>query len=116
MYVCAQQNVPFSDFFELEPLQEYHRVIPLHDFMTELAPSHWPPGDRTGYCHSPTSLSTSEGREDCDMKLGNPFGPFWDEFSVEFDRSEFTRLAYRIDYSTILEKWQEKYVYIYIYI
>lgn len=102
-----QQNVPFSDFFELEPVRAYHRILPLHDFMAEFAPTYWPPGNRTGYCYGPSPHS--DHQEDCSMKQGNPFGPFWDEFSVEFDNSVFTRLSYQIAHSSILKMWHEKY-------
>ena len=102
----SQQNVPYSDFFELEPLQEYHRTLPLHEFMRQLAPTHWPPGNRTGYCYGPSSFS--EDKETCDMKYGNPFGPFWDEFDVEFDSSVFTKMSYGIDHDIIVKRWQER--------
>ena len=48
-----QKNVPFSDFFQVEPLQTYHRVILAEDFMKHLAPTHWPKGTRRGYCWLP---------------------------------------------------------------
>lgn len=76
--------------------------------MTQLAPTHWPPGNRTGYCYGPSTLGGN--KQSCEMKFGNPFGPFWDEFSVEFDRSQFTQMAYRITIETVLHRWQERYV------
>lgn len=54
-------------------------MILARDFMKDLAPSHWPPGNRTGVCYG------KPGRE-CQMKEGNPFGPFWDGLGVDFDK------------------------------
>ncbi len=106
-YSCLQQNVPYSDFFRLSSVQVYHRSLSLHDFMSQLAPTHWPVGNRTGYCYAPSTLG-DKNEEDCEMKYGNPFGPFWDEFSVEFDASEFTRMTYRINQESILNRWIER--------
>ncbi|XP_022082828.1 GDP-fucose protein O-fucosyltransferase 1-like [Acanthaster planci] len=45
------QNVPFTDLFQLGALRQFHRVIPVHDFLTILAPEHWPAGQRRGYAY-----------------------------------------------------------------
>lgn len=74
------KNIEFDEWFKLEPLKEYHRVILARDFMKDLAPTHWPPGNRTGVCYG------KPGRE-CQMKEGNPFGPFWDGLGVDFDKT-----------------------------
>ena len=52
-FFFPQKNVPFSDFFQVEPLQSYHRVILAEDFMKHLAPTHWPKEKRRGYCWLP---------------------------------------------------------------
>lgn len=82
------KNVPFTEWFQLEALSEYHRVITAEEFMVTLAPSHWPPGNRTGYC-----FAFSDDNP-CQMKRGNPFGPFWDGLGVDFDREENMFVSY----------------------
>ena len=72
--------------------------------MSQLAPTYWPPGNRTGYCYGPTPYG--EDKEGCEMKYGNPFGPFWDEFSVEFDNSVFHQMSYQIQHHMLLDRWK----------
>lgn len=72
------KNIPFNEWFKVEPLEEYHRVILAEDFMAELASEHWPVGKRTGFCYAPRGGT-------CEMKNGNPFTNFWDEYGVDFD-------------------------------
>lgn len=64
VFFIQQKNVPFSDFFQVEPLQSYHRVVLAEDFMKHLAPTYWPKGKRHGYCWLPPN---SKGK--CVMKV-----------------------------------------------
>lgn len=40
------KNIPYSDWFKIEKLSEFHRIISAEDFMQYLAPKHWPEGER----------------------------------------------------------------------
>lgn len=78
------KNVPFSEWFRLDKLQEYHRSISAEDFMQHIATKYWPNGKRIGFCWLLQNTPISE----CKMKEGNPFGPFWNELGVDFDGYE----------------------------
>ncbi|KAH9360050.1 hypothetical protein HPB48_001624 [Haemaphysalis longicornis] len=41
-------QVPFDTYFRVETLAKYHRVLTMEHFMDRLAPTVWPPGNRTG--------------------------------------------------------------------
>ncbi|GFS78810.1 GDP-fucose protein O-fucosyltransferase 1 [Nephila pilipes] len=98
-------QVPFDTYFKVEPLQEYHRVITMEYFMQNLASSVWPKGKRKVFCYMARG-----GSDHCNAKEGNPFGPFWDTFEVNFDESVFYQpLHYDVHYRDTAIVWNEKY-------
>lgn len=98
------RNVPFSDFFQVEPLQSYHRVILAEDFMKHLAPTYWPKGKRHGYCWLPPGSTMK-----CIMKEGVPFKPFWDELEVDFDEKIVYHLSIRVQDPYDRDQWKKDF-------
>jgi len=71
------KNIPYKEWFKLEKLAEYHRIISAEDFMEHIAPKYWPPEERHAFCWM------GERQTKCNMKQGNPFQNFWDELGVD---------------------------------
>lgn len=99
-------QVPFNTYFRVDKLEEYHDVITMESFMETIAPEIWPPEKRISFCYT----DRSGGSNGCNAKEGNPFGPFWDTFNVDFVGSEkYAPLTFDISRNNMAEKWKEKY-------
>ncbi|XP_063376236.1 GDP-fucose protein O-fucosyltransferase 1 [Cydia fagiglandana] len=101
------RQVPFDTYFKPEALAQYHKVIKMEHFMSEIAPTLWPSEKRVAFCYT-----QRQGEQDnsCNAKSGNPFGPFWDTFNIDFAASEFYGpLNYDSTNAAMIEKWQQKY-------
>lgn len=108
-------QIPFDKYFQVEPLLDYHRVVLMQEFMDKLAPTVWPAEERVSFCYMERNPITKEGEVEnaersCNAKSGNPFGPFWDEFGVDFVKSEFFGpLNYDVHHGSSIEKWNAKF-------
>ncbi|XP_014662495.1 PREDICTED: GDP-fucose protein O-fucosyltransferase 1-like [Priapulus caudatus] len=104
------EMVPFDTYFKVEALQEYHRVITMEKFMKLFAARVWPVGQRKSLCYMARKFNDDMIDNDCNAKDGNPFGPFWDNFGINFVSSEFHQpLFFNTQDVHILDAWQEKF-------
>ncbi|KAJ1519866.1 hypothetical protein ONE63_004108 [Megalurothrips usitatus] len=104
-------QVPFDTYFNVKALQEFHRVITMEMFMKDIAPLIWPPEKRISFCYTARGNGENdEVEKSCSAKEGNPFGPFWDTFNIDFVGSEFYGpLHYDIHHSDMAAHWEERY-------
>lgn len=73
--------------------------------METIGPEIWPPEKRIAFCY--TDRGNGNG---CHAKEGNPFGPFWDTFNIDFVGSErYSPLQFDIYRGDTSKKWQKKY-------
>ena len=80
----------------------------MEDFMSELADDVWPQDKgRAAFCYAHRHGKVAES---CNAKEGNPFGPFWDTFGVDFDSSQtYGPLHYDVHHTAIAAEWGERY-------
>ncbi|TRY63944.1 hypothetical protein TCAL_03580 [Tigriopus californicus] len=100
-------QIPFDTYFKEAEVARYHRVILMADFMEQIAPQIWPEHLRTSLCysHRPGSAPNS-----CNAKDGNPFGPFWDTFQIEFASSAtYGPLHYDVHHTDIAQEWHQRF-------
>lgn len=75
--------------------------------MKNIAPKIWTADKRISFCYTARAGGIDQS---CNAKDGNPFGPFWDTFDVDFINSEFYGpLHYNIYEKDMVKKWIEQY-------
>ncbi|CAF4760694.1 unnamed protein product [Pieris macdunnoughi] len=100
-------QVPFDTYFDTKPLTVYNKIVTMETFMQEVAPNIWPQDKRISFCYTPR---IGDYKNSCNAKSGNPFGPFWDTFNIEFSDSEFYGpLNYDAYNEIIIQQWIIKY-------
>nr|XP_022901836.1 GDP-fucose protein O-fucosyltransferase 1 [Onthophagus taurus] len=98
-------QIPFDTYFKVKHLKEYHKVITMEEFMKDISPIIWPKDKRISFCYTPRGDT-----ESCNAKEGNPFGPFWDTYNIDFVSSEFYGpLHYDVHHHDMIQKWNERY-------
>ncbi|XP_043275938.1 GDP-fucose protein O-fucosyltransferase 1 [Venturia canescens] len=98
-------QIPFDVYFNVTQLENCHKVMLMETFMKEIAPLEWPESKRIAFCYAARGNTGS-----CNAKEGNPFGPFWDTYGVDFVGSEFYGpLHYDVYHTNIAQQWQTKY-------
>ncbi|XP_068694635.1 GDP-fucose protein O-fucosyltransferase 1-like [Montipora foliosa] len=101
--IGGSDRVPFDNWFLVKPLEDYHKIVTMETFMKNIAPSVWPPGKRIGFCYSFSD-------DKCRMKEGNPFGPFWDHFNINFDDyREHRGLLWDADQQWVRDGWNDRF-------
>lgn len=100
-------QVPFGTYFDVESLVEYHRVVTMEDFFAQLASEVWPKSQRISFCYTERP---GEEAKSCNAKNGNPFGPFWDTFNVDFVGSKaYGPLHYDVHHTSVARDWNEQF-------
>ncbi|CAG7833346.1 unnamed protein product [Allacma fusca] len=104
-YEAGSSQVPFSKYFNPGGIQKYHRAVTMDVFMAKIAPKIWPPEKRIAFCYAERNKNSG-----CDAKDGNPFGPYWDAFGVDFVGSEiFGPNLHYIGNLASYNSWYKKY-------
>jgi len=104
-------QVPFDAYFSTEPLEGFHRVVTMENFFGHLGQTVWPKEVRTSFCYADRPVIGGQNIGGvCNAKNGNPFGPFWDNFDVNFVQSEtYGPLHYDVHYTSVADDWMKKY-------
>ncbi|KAK0172516.1 hypothetical protein PV328_005824 [Microctonus aethiopoides] len=101
----GSMQIPFDTYFNVTELEKCHKVILMEKFMQDLAPIIWPAAKRISFCYSARGSTDS-----CNAKDGNPFGPFWNRFNIDFTDSEFYGpLHYDVYHTDVANEWKTKY-------
>lgn len=104
-------QVPFDRYFRVEPIRKFHRAITMKVFMDKIADIVWPTNKRVSFCYLERKSLSGSKQTDCHAKEGNPFGPFWDEFNIDFVDSEFYAPLHYDAWHVpdLVDKWHAKY-------
>ena len=110
-YKSGSLQIPFEDYFRYPSALAYHKSLTMDYFMGTVGDKVFPKGRRVSLCYGPRQGSVE--KNDCNAKDGNPFGPYWDHFGIDFDKSAFygdKGLYYcGLDDSYMIRRWKEEF-------
>lgn len=125
--MCSKINFPnFDEYFEVAPLEEYHRVILMNDFVQQVSPEIWTESNRIYKfypiyrsfslenrkiaCYSPRTFGhKSEKIQSCNPFEGSPFKQFWHHIGVrQFPAGSIFYEPLHTDYNYASD-WIDKY-------
>uniref|UniRef100_A0AC35UHI2 GDP-fucose protein O-fucosyltransferase 1 n=1 Tax=Rhabditophanes sp. KR3021 TaxID=114890 RepID=A0AC35UHI2_9BILA len=87
---ATAKMVDFENYFQVKPLEQFHRVIPMRLFMKSLSETIWPEIDRKVLCwNARKSIFDETLPLGCHSTEGNPYGPFWSSFNIKFVNDEY---------------------------
>ncbi|XP_043192443.1 GDP-fucose protein O-fucosyltransferase 1-like isoform X1 [Amphibalanus amphitrite] len=104
-------QVPFDEYFRVDEVAKYHPAITMETFMSEIAPKIWPPSKRISFCYQQRQAYGEPPTDPCAAKNGNPPGPFWDTYGIDFVSSELhSPLSYDLwNVAGEAERWRRRY-------
>jgi len=93
-YQSGSLQIPYEDYFRYKSALAYHKALTMDFFMGTIGNKVFPKGKRISICYGPRRGINEEDNQSnatptCNAKDGNPFGPYWDHFGVDFDESAF---------------------------
>ena len=63
------------------------------------------------FCYAARRSLSGDIGNSCNAKDGNPFGPFWDTFDIDFDSSVFYGpLSYETWFPVVASQWNKRWV------
>ena len=112
--IARSIQIPFDTYFNVTELEKYHKVVTMQRFFEELATEVWPEDKRISFCYASRKAHGSENSSPdegvCNAKNGNPFGPFWDTFNVNFVGSQtYGPLHYDVHFTNVAKDWHDKF-------
>jgi len=112
-YTAGSVQIPFDAYFRYRAVTVYHKAITMDFFMGTVGRQVYPDGKRTVLCYGPRYGQKEDTAKGCNAKEGNPFGPYWDHFGIDFDYSSFygeKGLYYcGLDDTRMIKRWKEEY-------